>query len=323
MKRWLWGDGGLADAQARVETREKEREKTLLVRDVVTDGNCESVKAGLELAESIAKAETDRETNLNARGAAVAIVAGLILPIATALARPVFATPSNDWAGASRKAAEYLFLAALVFVASALVMAVVGVLRPTRGGQRKYAVGEAVVDVWLEKRGHVALAAAAEIQIAAFRLDRLLRTIPPWHYRNRSKAQWLRRAWMFLMFGIILIGSAAVIFLAELSEEITWEEPVIVIVVTLIVIWLLLGFDLVGAGSGGWGQRKAQRLEREDAEKKAAEIVSLLDPSASSATQAGLKLAAKLRTLQGLRDAGWLRSDEYEFIRRSKVIDST
>jgi hypothetical protein len=322
MRRWLWGDGGLADAQTHVETREKERAKALLVRDVVTNGNCENVKAGLELAESVAKAETDRETNLNARGAAVAIVAGLILPIATALARPVFATPSNDWAGASRKAAEYLFLAALVFVASALVMAVVGVLRPTRGGQRKYAVGETVVNVWRQERGHIALATAAEIQIAALRLDRLLRTIPPWHYRNRSKAQWLRRAWMFLMLGIILIGSAAVIFLAKLSEEMTWEEPVVVIMVTLIVIWLLLRFDLVRAGSGGWRQGKQER-ERKDADEDAAGIVSLLDPSAPSATQTGLKLAAKLRTLQGLRDAGWLSSEEYEFIRRSKVIDST
>src|SRR5215469_7810149 len=107
MKRWLRGDDSLDDAQARVETTEEKREETLLASDTVIEGNCDNVKAGLELAESVAKAETDRETNLNARGAAVAIVAGLILPIATALARPVFDTPSNIWAGASRKAAEY------------------------------------------------------------------------------------------------------------------------------------------------------------------------------------------------------------------------
>jgi uncharacterized membrane protein len=51
-----------------------------------------------------------------------------------------------------------------------------------------------------------------------------------------------------LMLRIILIGSVAVIFLTELSQETIWEETAGAIAVALIVIWLLLWFDLVRAG---------------------------------------------------------------------------
>jgi hypothetical protein len=158
-----------------------------------------------------------------------------------------------------------------------MVMAVVGVLRPTRGGRTKNAVGEGVVNVWCLERGDTALAGAADTKIAVFRLDRLLRAIPPWHYRNRLKARWLRRAWMFLMLGIILIGSVGVIFLNNVSI-ISWEETVIVIAATLIVIWFLICFDFVFAGRGGWRHRHRASQEREWDIQEAAKIVSLLGP---------------------------------------------
>jgi hypothetical protein len=193
LRQVLWGDGDLAEDEALAREVEAGREKLLLeIPNVVAPGNRDNVKAALELAEAVAKAETDRETNLNTRGGTVAAVAGVIVPVATAVAKTVFATPSN-WTGFTRNVMEWFFLAALVFVASAMVMAVVGVLRPTRGGRTKNAVGEAVVNVWRQERGDIALAAGAARQIEVFRLDRLLRAIPSWHYRNRSKARWLRR----------------------------------------------------------------------------------------------------------------------------------
>jgi len=246
----------------------------------MADKNQKNVTAALELAESVAKAETERETNLNTRGAAVAAVAGIIIPIATALANPLFTTEDTHWAGFPRNLAEYFFLAALVCVASAMAMAVVGVLRPGRGGQTKNTVGEAVVNVWRWNGGDIALAEASDRKIAVFRLDRLLRAIPTWHYRNRSKARWLRRAWMFLMIGVILIGSAGVIFLTELSDETIWEETVAVIVGSLIVIWLLIRFDLVFAGRRNQAEDEAEDRRRKwagtHAAKEAEKSVKLL-----------------------------------------------
>src|SRR5262249_47778949 len=161
-----------------------------------------------------------------------------------------------------------------------MARAVVGVLRPGRGGQTKNTVGEAVVNVWRWNGGDIALAEASDRKIAVFRLDRLLRAIPTWHYRNRSKARWLRRAWMFLMIGVILIGSAGVIFLTELSDETIWEETVAVIVGSLIVIWLLIGFDLVFAGRQNQAEEEGEDRGRKGAgthgAKEAEKSVKLL-----------------------------------------------
>src|SRR5262249_20008804 len=102
------------------------------------------------------------------------------------------------------------------------------------------------------------------------------------HYRNRLKARWLRRAWMFLMIGIILIGSAGVIFLTELSDETIWEEAVAVIVGSLIVIWLLIRFDLVFAGrrnqAGHEGEERRRRRARPQAAKQAKKPVDFIAP---------------------------------------------
>jgi len=298
LRRWLWRDNDLADAEVHAwwcAERDKPLREFLGRTD---DGNHNDVAAALELVESVAAAETERENNLNARGAAVAAVAGIIVPIATALANPLFTTRDKHWAGFPRNLAEYLFIGALVCIVSAMVMAVVGVLRPGRGGQTKNAVGEAVVNIWRHNGGYIALAKATGQTIAIFRLDNLLRAIPTWHYRNRSKARWLRRAWMFLMLGIVLIGSVGVIFLTELSPETIWEESAIAVAVSLIVIWSLLRFDLVRAGrphkqhdnkeARKWAESEAGKIRddwaRSEAAKEAEKNVKLLDPSAAAAT---------------------------------------
>jgi hypothetical protein len=107
LTRWLWGDRDLAEGERDARQRECGRGEQLLLEhsEVMTDGNRGNVKAALELAESVAKAETERETNLNTRGAAVATVAGIIVSIATALAKPVFTT-SEAWEVTARRLAE-------------------------------------------------------------------------------------------------------------------------------------------------------------------------------------------------------------------------
>jgi glyoxylase I family protein len=297
LRRWLWRDNDLADAEVHAWWC-AERSKPFREYLKKPDGDTIDVKPALELAETAAKAKTERETNLNTRGAAVAAVAGIIVPIATALANPLFTTKDQHWVGFPRNLAEYLFVGALVCVVSAMVMAVVGVLRPGRGGQTKNAVGEAVVSVWRREEGYVALAKATDRKIAIFRLDHLLQAIPTWHYRNRSKARLLRRAWMFLMLGIILIGSVGVIFLTELSQETIWEETAGAVAVSLIVIWLLLRFDLVRAGrphkqanseeQRKWARREAKKIQADwkgtDAAKEAEKDLELLGSSATAAT---------------------------------------
>lgn len=298
LRRWLWRDNDLADAEVHAWWR-AERDKPLRkFFGQTTDGNHNDVKPALGLAESVAAAETERENNLNARGAAVAAVAGIIVPIATALANPLSTTQDKHWVGFPRNLAEYLFIGALVCVVSAMVMAVVGVLRPGRGGQTKNAVGEALVNVWRQKGGYIALANATDKEIAIFQLDHLLRAIPTWHYRNRSKARWLRRAWMFLMLGIVLIGSVGVIFITELSQETIWEETASAVGVSLIVIWVLLRFDLVRAGrphkqanneeARRWAEFEAGKIQDDwagtDAAKEAEDNLERLDSSATTAT---------------------------------------
>src|SRR5262249_22223966 len=276
LKRLLWHDGDLADAEYDAMKCADTRENRLLLEDdyLVADANRNNIPAALKLAESVAKAETERETNLNTRGAAVATVAGLIVPIATALASPVFTSPDKHWAGPTRTVAEYFFLIALVSVARAMVMAVVGVLRPGRGGQTKNAVSEALVNVWCLPGGDTRLAWATDRKIAVFQLDRLLRAIPTWHYRNRSKARWLRRAWIFVMIGIIFIASAGVIFITKLSVGVNWKATVSVIAGSLIAIWLLLWSDLIVAG-----RKQVKNEEDNQAKNEAKKILRLLGAS--------------------------------------------
>ena len=76
--------------------------------------NSEDIAQTVGFVTEVAKAEQDRETNLNTRGAAVATVAGLIVPVSSAVAKPVFDVA--DWSDWTKIAAVSLFLAALFVV---------------------------------------------------------------------------------------------------------------------------------------------------------------------------------------------------------------
>jgi hypothetical protein len=293
VKRWLWGDKDLIDAEDEAWWRAEQDEPLLQYLGKKPGGYTIDVNPALGLAESVAESETERENNLNTRGTAVATVAAIVVPVATALANPLFMTEDRLWAGFPRNLAEYLFIGALVCITSAMVMAVVCVLRPGRGGRTKNAVGEAVVNRWIEGGGYITLVDVTDKNIASFQLDHLLRAIPAWHYRNRSKARWLRRAWMFLMLGVVLIGSVGVIFITELSQETIWEETAGAIAVSLIVIWLLIRYDVVRAGR----PRKQDEGERKVAGEK-------LEDKAGQEAEESVKLPINSAMTAGLPNAG-------------------
>jgi len=133
----------------------------------------------------VAKAEQERETNLNARGAAVATVAGLIVSVSSVVAKSVLAI--KDWSDWTKIVAVTLFVLALFAVVMAMVIAVGFVLRPRRGPTTKNFLGETLVELWLTE--HAAeLVRANKDRLSLLFLDRSMRTLPEWHFRNREKA---------------------------------------------------------------------------------------------------------------------------------------
>lgn len=133
----------------------------------------------------------------------------------SAVAKPVFET--EEWTDWTKVAALISFGAAVFAVASAAVLAVGWVLRPGRGSNTKNFFGETVVNLWLG--GHSKdLVCADEDRLNLLFADRCLRTLPAWHFRNRRKARWLRRSWMFLAIGIVFIAAAGIFVLARTIE---------------------------------------------------------------------------------------------------------
>jgi hypothetical protein len=197
------------------DLREKEAEARLCVDKRVYDCDglvAKNLERTLEVLIDASKAEQDREANLNARGAAVATVAALVVSVSGAVAKSVFET--TDWTDWTKFAAILLFLTALFAVAAAMVMAVVMVLRPGQGPQTKNLLGETLVELWLDGK-EVDLIEANRNRLNLLFVDRCFQTLPSWHYRNRRKARWLRRSWVFLGAGIVLIAAAAVLVLAQ------------------------------------------------------------------------------------------------------------
>ena len=174
-----------------------------------------SISRALTLAEQVGQAELDRETNLNTRGAAVATVAGLIVTVSGAVAKSVFA-PNDEWTDWTKIAALVLFIAAVFAVTASMCMAVLSVLRPKRGATTKNFLGDTLTGLWIH--GHDELLNADADRVNLLCLDRAMRTVPEWRIRNRSKSRWLRRAWLFLLFGVILISLAAVVLLLHLLD---------------------------------------------------------------------------------------------------------
>ena len=90
-----------------------------------------------------------------------------------------------------------------------------------------------------------------------------MRTLPEWHFRNREKARWLRRSWMFLTIGMLLIAIAAVLVLARTldvtkastqgpAEDLTWGRLGVMLAGSVVLAWRAIRFDGYGpAGDRG------------------------------------------------------------------------
>jgi hypothetical protein len=275
----------------RKEKRAKERAEETVYNEHIRDPK--HLERTLEVLIDASKAEQDRETNLNARGAAVASVAALVVSLSSAVAKSVFQT--KDWTDWSKVATGALFVAALFAVATAMVMAVMGVLRPKRGRGTKNFLGETLVNLWLG--GHaVAVVDADKDRLNLLFLQCCLRTLPEWHMRNRRKARWLRRSWMFLAIGTAQIALAAVLVLARLTEIIKAEANgpandlelwyiAALIAGLAIIAWIALRFDLVRAGRRRDPRRQGlSQVERakNDEAAEIAEINEIADKLAES-----------------------------------------
>ena len=204
----------------------------------------------------VAKSEQDRETNLNTRGATIATVAGLIVAVSSAVAKSVFGIA--EWSDWTKIAAVALFLMALFAVAASMVIAVFFVLRPRRGSRTKNFLGETLADLWIGNQANK-LVTANRHRLDLLFLDRSMRTLPEWHFRNREKARWLRRSWMFLTIGMVLIAIAAVLVLARIldvtkastrgpAEDLTWGWLGVMIAGAFVLAWLAIRFDWLRAG---------------------------------------------------------------------------
>jgi hypothetical protein len=204
----------------------------------------------------VAKSEQDRETNLNTRGATIATVAGLIVAVSSAVAKSVFGI--EDWSDWTKIAAVALFLKALFAVAASMVIAVFFVLRPRRGARTKNFLGETLADLWIGNQADKFVTANRHRLDLLF-IDRSMRTLPEWHFRNREKARWLRRSWMFLTIGMVLIAIAAVFVLARIlevtdastrgpAEDLTWGWLGVMLAGAVVLSWLAIRFDWLRAG---------------------------------------------------------------------------
>lgn len=217
-----------------------------------TDLKPESITRTLELAEQVSQQEQDRETNLNTRGAAVATVAGLVVTVSGAVTKSLF-TQRPEWTDWTKIVTLGLFVAALFLVASSMFMAVVWVLRPGRGARTRNYLGETLMGLWVHEREGLLKANKDRTDLLC--LDRALRTVPEWHIRNRQKARWLRRSWMFLLGGVLLIALAAVFLLVHLlgiQGSAGPEGPA-----TKIPTWWELGLFVLLLACLAWGALKS------------------------------------------------------------------
>ena len=272
-RQQFWVDADLTEAQRRARELANRALDRADLRAYDCDGlKSEDIAQTVGFVSEVAKAEQDRETNLNVRGAAVATVAGLIVTVSSAVAKSVFGIA--DWSDWTKIAAVALFLAALFAVAAAMVIAVVAVLRPKRGPRTKNFLGETLVGLWLGQHA-ASLVRADKDRLNLLALDRSMRTLPEWHFRNRGKARWLRRAWMFLTVGIALTALAAVLVLARIlevttpkaggpAEDLTWGWIGVMIAGTAVAGWMALHFDWFGAGRSVQGGEQAERDDRDE-----------------------------------------------------------
>ena len=288
-RQQFWVDADLTRAQRQAHDLARRAFDRPDFRAYDRDGlKSEDIAQTVAFVNEVAKGEQDRETNLNARGAAVATVAGLIVTVSSAVAKPVF--DIADWSDWTKIVAVALFLAALFAVTAAMVIAVVAVLRPKRGPRTKNFLGETLVNLWREEHAD-SLVRANKDRLNLLAIDRSMRTLPEWHFRNRGKARWLRRAWMLLTVGIVLTALVAVLVLAHVlgvsknagspAEDLTWGWIGVMIAGTAVVAWMALHFDWLGAGRS---EQDATQVKQDSDEL---ELIAKALPVSPLATAAG------------------------------------
>jgi hypothetical protein len=253
LKLSIWVDRDLKSAEQEAERLGDTNE---LPTYDGTELDAEDLERTVAFAADVAKSEQERETNLNTRGAMVATVAGLIVSVSGAVAKSVFGI--KEWEDWTKIAAVALFLLALFAVATSMVAAVFFVLRPRRGARTKNFLGETLADLWLG--GHAdKVVRANRHSLDVLFLERSMRTLPEWHFRNREKARWLRRSWVLLTVGMVFIAIAAVFVLARILEvtspdangpasHLTWGWLGAMIGGAALLAWAAIRFDWLGAG---------------------------------------------------------------------------
>ncbi|HET8755669.1 MAG TPA: hypothetical protein VFM58_06660 [Solirubrobacteraceae bacterium] len=234
------------------------------------DLDVENIQEALSLVQDVARAEVDRETNLNARATAVAGVASVIVALSGAVARTLFET--ETWVDWTKVAAVGLFGLALFSLTLSISFTVLNVLRPTRGARTKHFLGATVVDLGAQA-GPGKLLQADPTRVQLLRFDRAIRTVPAWHVRNRRKARWLRRAWVFLDIGVVAIAVASVFVVAHTLDIVHHGD-----LATKINEWWILGYigalGLLAALAVGTDVIRAGRPVPED--DKEIELIALL-----------------------------------------------
>jgi hypothetical protein len=245
------------DLKDQVSAAEKPM-KQPFVRDEVPP-NLAGPKLGaiLEHLREVVNMEFDREANLNGRAAAVAGVAGLIVTASGAVGKSIFEEDVERYA---KLAAVVLFLVGLVAVAAAMFMVVLMVLWPKQAPTRRIFVTDTLMGLWIQK-GRSAIADAELDRLNLLVIDRLLRMVAHWSVRNRQKARWLRRAWMSLALGILLIGGAGIVVVSTVLGY-SLHEIFAIVAAALVLVWLVLKLDPIRAA------RKPDELNTEEMERQ-------------------------------------------------------
>jgi hypothetical protein len=245
----LWVDSDLKEGEEAVDAANEQ-----LFAVTEAPGDLQTV---VELLRDVAKTEFDREMNLNTRAAAVAAVAGLIVTASGAVGKTVFET--TELSGTDRDVAVALIVVGLVALVAAMFMVVMVVLRPKQAKTRQTFLTDALVGVWTTG-GPSIIVSAQKDRLNEVAADRLLRTIALWSVRNRQKARWLRRAWVFLALGIFLIGIAGLLVVSAVLDY-SFAKTFAMVALGLAVVWLVLIVDPFQTGRRASEQEEKRRRE--------------------------------------------------------------
>jgi hypothetical protein len=215
-----------------------------------------------ELLRETAKAEFERESNLNTRAAAVAAVAGLIVTASGAVGKAVFDATGKTLTGTEGDVTVALMVVGLVALVASMLMVVMVVLRPKQAKTRQTFFTDAIVDLWTAREHSSLILCAQKDALNQLFVDRLLRTIALWSVRNRQKSRWLGRAWVLLALGIVLIGIAG---LLVASDDLDYSLGTTLGMVAggLVVVWLVLkALFHAGRESAKEEAKRADELQR-------------------------------------------------------------